>query len=129
MLEIFKKKTPLVEEPKSPQPEVLEVGKQITFKDPKTSEHVYQIALSPAQRQEMMVAMQKNGQLAQQFLSASRNFLIFIEQAMIANKNISESEKEINTIKTKFRDDLKLDPRWDFNFNLGVMERREPPNG
>ena len=109
--------------------EAFQVGKQVTFKDPKTGEHVYQIAMTAENRSAIMQAMQKNANIAQRFLQTSRQALIFQDQSAQANKEITESEKEINTTLDKIRDELKLDKRWGLNMQLGLLERRDPPSG
>ena len=109
------------------EPTVLEVGKTITFKDPKTGEAIYQIALSPENRKLVMDAMQENGVLGQRFMQASRNRLLTEQQVISVHNEIAASEKKINDTITKVRDEMKLDKRWGFNLQLGILERRDPP--
>ena len=123
-----KKETP----PTTPElkpTEAFQVGKQVTFKDPKSGEHVYQIAMTAENRAAVMQTMQKNANIAQRFLQTSRQALIFQEQSAQANREITESEKEINTTLDKIRDEMKLDKRWGLNMQLGLLERRDPPSG
>ena len=119
------------EEPKVELPTItpLEVGKEVTFKDPKTGEFIYQRALSADQRKSIMTIMQKNGQLANQFIGVCRQEIAIGEQKLAVVKAIADSEKEINDIVNKVRDDLKLDKRWGLNMQLGCLERRDPPDG
>ena len=109
------------------EPSVLEVGKTITFKDPKTGETIYQIALSPENRKLVMDAMQENGVLGQRFMQASRNRILIEQQVLTIHNEIAISEKKINDTITKVRDEMKLDKRWGFNLQLGILERRDPP--
>lgn len=108
---------------------VFETGKEIQFKDPKTGEFIYQRALSAEHRKILMDAMGKNAGLANRFMQAARQKLLIDEQVVNLNKEIVVSEKEINDEITKVRDELKLDRRWGLNLQLGVLERRDPPNG
>ena len=127
--EFFKKKENPPTPPATVQPPPIEVGKEVYSKDPKTGQAVYHRAMSAENQQVYMNVIQKNINLAQQFLVASRNFSNYLEQVMVINKGINESEKEIGVTKIKIRDEMKIDNRWDVNMNLGVWERRDPPNG
>ena len=111
------------------QPTTFEVGKQISFKDNKTGEMVFQIAMNPDQRKALMGSMVKNSGVANRFMVTSRQKLQLEEQLTALNKEITDSEKEINEIINKVRDELNLDKRWGLNIQLGVLERRDPPNG
>lgn len=109
--------------------QVFETGKQVTFQDPKTGEFVYQMALTPEQRKSVMDTMTKNANLANKFIQASRQRIAIEEQVSQVHKEIIASEKEIQDAITKVRDEHKLDKRWGLNMQLGLLERREPPNG
>lgn len=125
----FLKKNPAKESTPTQTPvgAVLETGKEIQFKDPKTGEYVYQLAMSAENRKKIMDAMQKNAGLANQFMMICRQEIGVQEQKAGVLKAIIESEKEINDKITAVRDEHKLDKRWGLNMGLGVMERREPP--
>jgi hypothetical protein len=130
MLNLFKK--PEEAKAEAPQPSAglaFETGKEVQFKDPKSGEFVYQRAISPEHRKLLMDAMQKNAQCANRFMQVCRQELMFSEQKSAINKEIIASEKEINDHINVVRDDLKLDRRWGLNLQLGVLERRDPPNG
>lgn len=111
----------------TPQPQAFETGKEIQFKDQKSGETIYQRALSADHRKEVMDAMQRNASCANQFMNVSRQRIVVEEAIAKANKAIADSEKEINDIITKVRDELKLDRRWGLNIQLGILERRDPP--
>lgn len=128
MFNIFKKEVPLAQPASVVTQPVLETGKEIQFKDPKSGEMIYQRALSPEHRKSVMEAMQRNASAANQFMGACRQRLAVEDQVGKANKAITDSEKEINDIITGVRDELKLDRRWGLNIQLGVLERRDPPS-
>ena|SRR3990167_4329098 len=126
MLNFLKKKEeskPTIE----PQPKVFEANKEITFRDEKTGEFIYQRPLTPEHRQAIMRIMGQNSQLANQFIQLNRNRLSLDSQINNISKAIIDSEKEIGDIVNKVRDELKLDRRWGLNPNLGVLERKDPP--
>lgn len=127
-MSIFKKKEKIAEV--SPEaPKVLETGKEVTFRDPKTGEYVYQRTISPEQRKIISQAFQKNSQMATQSIQLSRQ-RVAVEKAIIENDNkITETEKEINETVQKVREELKIDGRWGLNPNLMILERRDPPEG
>ena len=133
MLGLFEKKkdsvVPLTPPITDAVPQAFETGKEVQFKDPKTGEFVYQRALSADQRKFVMDAMQKNAQLANQFIGVSRQVILAQEQAASIHKSIMASEQEINKAIQKVLDDEKLDKRWRLNFQLGLIERRDPPSG
>ena len=121
----FLKKEKAVETPLATP--IFESDKEVQFKDPKTGEYIYQRPLTADQRRDIMAAMQRNAQAAQAFLQASRQVLMLEEKQIAESKAIVASEKEINDIINRIRDDLKLDRRWGFNMQLQVLERRDPP--
>lgn len=131
MLDFFKKKQSKVETIDIVPQEVaaMKTGEEVQFKDPKTGEFVYQRAISAEQRKNVMMSMQKNAQLANQYISTSRQALQIEDQIRAINKAITDSEKEINDTITAVRDELKLDRRWGLNMQLGVLERRDAPGG
>lgn len=108
-------------------PNILEVGKEHYFKDPKSGESVYQRAMTAEQRGSIMQAMTKNAGAAQKLIMVSRQKIAVDTNFMAVEKEIQESEKVINDIITKIRDEMKLDRRWGFNPQLGILERRDPP--
>jgi len=112
--------------PPNPNP-VLEVGKEVTFKDPKTGEFVYQRAMNPDQRKAIMIALQKNGQCATTSIQLLRNYAVLQKAIMENDNNIVITEKEINDSVQKARDDMKIDGRWLLNPNLLILERRDSP--
>lgn len=128
MLNLFKKPEP----PKpveNPQPQVLEIGKEVTFKDLKSGEWVYQRALNPDQKKALIASMQKNAMCANTSIQLSRQ-RIGVEKAILENDNqITVTEKEINDTLTKIRDELKIDKRWGLNPNLMILERRDAAEG
>jgi len=119
--------TAVAEELKPPQ--VFKTGEQTQFRDPKTGEFVYQYPISMEHRKTLMESIQKNAQCANQFIALNRQRMNIDGQVAAVNAQINASEKEINDVITKVRDDLKLDKRWGLNMQLGVLERRDPPTG
>ena len=133
MLNFFKKSETPTQPNNSPiptsPPPALEIGKEVTFKDLKTNEWVYQRALTSEQKKSIIISMQKNSQCANTSIQLSRQRLA-VEKAIIENDNqITITEKEINDSLQKVRDELKIDKRWGLNPNLMILERRDPPEG
>lgn len=113
--------------PSTPQP--IETGKETFTRDPKTGEAIYQRAMSPEHLAKVMGAMNQNIKAAQNFVMVGRQKMAMDAQLIAAEKQIVETEKQINEIVSKVRDELSLDRRWGVNLQLGVLERRDPPNG
>lgn len=129
MLNLFKKQDNVVVPPIVGTPKTFEAGKEVTFRDEKTGEFVYQRSITADQRQECFQNMQENGMLANQFIAMNRQRMAMEIQIDNVNNQINASEKKINEAIEKIRDDMKLDRRWNLNMNLGVLERRDPPTG
>jgi len=127
----FLKGRPKEQEPAATptEPVLFEGEKERSFRDPKTGEFIYQRAITPEQRKSVFTAFQENASLANQLIGLCRQSLSLEEQTRGCNKQITDSEKKINDHIIKIRDELKLDPRWSFNMQLGCMERRDPPVG
>jgi len=129
MLDFLKKENKVVKENINQSSPVLQSGKEVQFKDEKTGEFVYQYPLSADQRKSIMETMRKNGQIANNFIAICRQEFTIKDQKEATYKAIIESEKEINEKVSEIRDELKLDRRWGLNMQLGVLERRDPPEG
>lgn len=115
--------------PINPANSVSEPGKEVQFKDNNTGEYIYQRALSLDQRRFCAQVMQENGQLANKFIILNRQRIDLEKGIVECMTAIVESEKRINDTVEKIRDEQKLDRRWGLNMGLGVLERRDPPNG
>ena len=102
---------------------------EITFRDEKTGEFIYQRILSENHKKLIMDTYQKNSIFANAFLSISLQLFQILDKGRLELENIKISEKEIqNTIQT-VRDDLKIGKMWEFKPNLQLFERRDPPPG
>lgn len=112
-----------------PTPEVFNANEEKQFKDPRTGEVVFQRSMTAEQRTQIFTAMKKNADAAQKLIGMSRQRLNIEKQLIKIEDEIVATEKEVNDIITKIRDDLKLSRQWGLNMQLGVLERRDPPNG
>lgn len=108
-------------------PQTLEVGKEITFKDPKSGEFVYQRAITPENRKNIVNAMARNQTCAQQSIQMFMALMGWLENATKLKNEVMTTEKGINEEVQKVRDQFKLDRRWALNPALMVLERRDAP--
>ena len=130
MFELFKKKEAksITDSPTNSSPLIIPSGQEVTFKDPKTGQLVYQRALSLEHKKMIMDTFQLNAEQMNRFLRAALDFLMALERAQAELQNIKISEKEIFNTVQKVRDELKLGKMWEFlPTNPGVLERREAP--
>ena len=129
MLDFFKKKPDT--QPAQPNPPTndttFEVGKEVQIRDPKTGEYIYRMAMSPENRKIIFDVIQKNSGVGQRLINLAVNIAGILRQLEIEDKGRIQSEQLIETTITKVRDDMKVDKRWGLNMQLGVLERREPP--
>src|SRR3990167_10113632 len=131
MFDFFKPKPATVQP--SPNPALpptdttFEVGKEVQIRDPKTGEYIYRMAMSPENRKMIFDVIQKNSGVGQRLINLAINIAGILRQLEIEDKGRIASEQLIETTITKVRDDMKLDRRWGLNMQLGVLERREPP--
>ena len=133
MFDFFKKKEEIKVPGSEPTPTVapvsIPIDKEQVTKDPRTGELIYQRIIPAEDRESLLKSMQKNAGLANEFIVVSRQRLGVEAKLVETNNKINESEKEIAAIVNKVRDTLKLDKRWNPNFQIGMMERRDPPAG
>ena len=138
MFDFFKKKptptplsqgTPPTQQGLQPIPNetTFEVGKEVQIRDPKTGEFVYRMAMSPENRKAIFDVIQKNSGVGQRLINLAVNIAGILRQLEIEDKGRIQSEQLIETTITKVRDDMKVDKRWGLNMQLGVLERRDPP--
>ena len=114
--------------PNSPPNETMfEVGKEVMIRDPKTGEHIYRMAMSPENRKKIFDVIQKNAGVGQRLINLSINLASILRQLDIEDKGRIESEKTIEVVMNQIRDDMKVPKMWGLNMQLGVLERREPP--
>ena len=131
MFDFFKPKPATVQP--SPNPALpptdttFEVGKEVQIRDPKTGEYIYRMAMSPENRKMIFDVIQKNSGCGQRLINLAVNIAGIFRQLEIEDKGRIASEQLIETTITKVRDDMKVDKRWGLNMQLGVLERREPP--
>jgi len=130
MLGLFEKKK---EEPKAETPpptnQPLEIGKEVTFRDPKTGEFIYQRALTQDQRKTIIEPIQRNSMSANKAIQLFIALTGWLENAAAVKAEIVKTEKEIVDAKQKIRDELKLDRQWDINPQTMNFEKRVPPSG
>src|SRR3990167_2912897 len=110
-----------------PNDTTFQVGKEVQIRDPKTGEYVYRMAMSPENRKMIFDVIHKNSGVGQRLINLAVNIAGIFRQLEIEDKGRIASEQLIETTITKIRDDMKLDRRWGLNMQLGVLERREPP--
>ena len=85
------------------------------------------MAMSPENRKAIFDVIQKNSGVGQRLINLAVNIAGILRQLEIEDKGRIQSEQLIETTITKVRDDMKVDKRWGLNMQLGVLERREPP--
>src|SRR3990167_2921624 len=130
MFDFFKPKPATTPTPRPTLPPIdttFQVGKEVQIRDPKTGEFVYRMAMSPENRKIIFDVIQKNSGVGQRLINLAINIAGILRQLEIEDKGRIASEQLIETTITKVRDDMKLDRRWGLNMQLGVLERREPP--
>ena len=108
---------------------IFEVGKEMMTRDPKTGEYIYRIALSPENRKKSFDVIQKNGGIGQGLINLAINLVNILRQLDSVEKTWVTNQKEIDNVVTEIRDAMKIDKRYLLNPGLGVLERREPPEG
>lgn len=114
-------------QPIIPNQTVFEVGKEVMIRDEKSGESIYRMAMSPQHKQLILSTIQKNAGVGQGLLNLAVNLANILRQLEATDKVRMTSEKEIEDTITKVRDEMKIDKRWGLNMQLGVLERREPP--
>lgn len=132
MLSLFNKKEEVKPEPITPPVDpnpVFEVGKERTYKDPKSGEFVYQRAMTAEQKSNVMKALQKNAAHVNAAVQLSRQFAAVLKTLMDNDNKIAECDKEIGEAVQRVRDEQKISKQWLLNPNLMILERREPPEG
>lgn len=102
--------------------------KEIQLRDAKTGEFIYRRLLSKEHLKMINDVFMKNAQLGQQFLNISRQDVAVVKKKLEISDLIDKSEKEVNDVINKIRDDKKLDKRWGWNMQLQCLERRDPPD-
>ena len=130
MFDFFKPKpatTPTSSPTLPPTDTTFQVGKEVQIRDPKTGEYIYRMAMSPENRKMIFDVIQKNSGVGQRLINLAINIAGIFRQLEIEDKGRIASEQLIEATITKIRDDMKLDRRWGLNMQLGVLERREPP--
>ena len=130
MFDFFKPKPATIPPPNPalpPTDTTFEVGKEVQIRDPKTGEYIYRMAMSPENRKMIFDVIQKNSGVGQRLINLAINIAGILRQLEIEDKGRITSEQLIEATITKIRDDMKLDRRWGLNMQLGVLERREPP--
>ena len=130
MFDFFKPKPATTPTPSPTLPPIdttFQVGKEVQIRDPKTGEFVYRMAMSPENRKIIFDVIQKNSGVGQRLINLAINIAGILRQLEIEDKGRITSEQLIEATITKIRDDMKLDRRWGLNMQLGVLERREPP--
>lgn len=115
--------------PPSPQQTTFEVGKEVMIRDPKTGEHIYRMAMSPENKKKIFDVITNNAGVGQQLINLSVNLAGILRQLDITDKGRIESEKAIEAVMNQVRDDMKVPKMWGLNMQLGLLERREPPDG
>ena len=116
-------------QPVAPNETVFEVGKEVMVRDPKTGESIYRMAMSPQHKQLILTTIQKNSGVGQGLINLAVNLANILRQLDLTDKTRITSEKEIEDTISKVRDDMKIDKRWGLNMQLGIFERRDPPEG
>ena len=140
MLDFLKKKQPATQSSQLGNPqtqfiqqatpqEIMEVGKEVQIRDPKSGEFIYRMAMSAENRKFIFDTIQKNAGVGQRIMTLAINLTAILRQMDAEDKVRIDSEKAIELAVTKVRDDMKIDKRWGLNMALGVLERREPPDG
>ena len=130
MFDFFKPKPATTPTPSPTLPPIdttFQVGKEVQIRDPKTGEYIYRMAMSPENRKIIFDVIQKNSGVGQRLINLAINIAGILRQLEIEDKGRITSEQLIEATITKIRDDMKLDRRWGLNMQLGVLERREPP--
>ena len=109
------------------QPQIMEKGKEVQFKDPKTGQQVYHRSLSSEHRKLLGDAFTNQALIINEYLQTSRQFLAWQQKFLMGEKAIQDNEKILNTTMDEIRNELKLDKRWGINPQLMVLEKRESP--
>ena len=115
--------------PNLPQEQTtFEVGKEVMIRDPKTGEHIYRMAMSPENKKKVFDVITKNAGVGQRLINLSVNLAGILRQLDIEDKGRIQSEKDIEAVMNQVRDDMKVPKMWGLNMQLGLLERREPPD-
>ena len=110
-----------------PNETVFPVGKEVYHRDPKTGEHIYRMAMSPENKKKIFDVIQKNAGAGQQLINLAVNIAGILRTLDTVDKGRIESEKAIEAVMNQVRDDMKVPKMWGLNMQMGLLERREPP--